>query len=127
MNTAASVIDIGSNSIKILVARRTQTDGGVLTALHNKAIDARISAGISDEEPRLSEEGIARGIAAVRELLASAAPFAPAKTALVATSAVRDARNGAEFCRRILEETGHDVRILSGDEEANLIGRGLRN
>jgi len=38
---------------------------------------------------------------------------------------VRDASNGAEFRQRIFSETGYGVRILSGDEEANLIGRGL--
>jgi exopolyphosphatase/guanosine-5'-triphosphate,3'-diphosphate pyrophosphatase len=49
----------------------------------------------------------------------------PSRTILVATSAVRDAENGALFRERVQAETGHDVRILSGDEEANLIGRGL--
>src|SRR3954451_20825545 len=116
MSSAGSVIDIGRNSIKILVAQRAKDEGGLLTALHTKAIDARIGTGISDQEPRLTDEGIERGVAAVQELLASAAPFSPAKTALVATSAVRDAVNGPEFCRRILQETGHNVRILSGDE-----------
>jgi len=38
---------------------------------------------------------------------------------------VRDAANGAEFCRRVHDATGCAIRILSGDEEAGLIGRGL--
>jgi exopolyphosphatase/guanosine-5'-triphosphate,3'-diphosphate pyrophosphatase len=66
-----------------------------------------------------------RGLAAVRELLAVAVPFSPVQTAFVATSAVRDAVNGAEFRERLRAATGHPLRILSGDEEANLIGRGL--
>lgn len=119
----AAVVDIGSNSIKILVAQRTGS--GVLTALFAKTLDARISAGISQATPRLSEEGMARGVSAIRELLADAAAFAPVKTILVATSAVRDAGNGAEFRQRVLTETGYGVQILTGDEEANLIGRGL--
>lgn len=120
---AVAVIDIGSNSIKILVARRHPD--GHLVSLKGRTIDARISAGISKAEPRLTEEGMARGLAAIRELLADAAPFNPVKTVLVATSAVRDALNGEEFRRRVLVATGHPVRILSGDEEANFIGRGL--
>ena len=119
---SVAVIDIGSNSIKILVAQRTSSGG--LTSLFYKTLDARISAGISKAEPRLSDEGMARGLAAVKELLADAANFLPAKTILVATSAVRDAANGADFRQRIFDNTGYGVRILTGDEEANLIGRG---
>lgn len=120
---SVAVVDIGSNSIKILVAQRTSE--GKLTSLFYKTLDARISAGISKAEPRLTDEGIARGLAAVKELLADAANFTPAKTILVATSAVRDAINGADFRQKIFDATGYGVRLLSGDEEANLIGRGL--
>jgi exopolyphosphatase/guanosine-5'-triphosphate,3'-diphosphate pyrophosphatase len=120
---SVAVIDIGSNSIKILVAQRTSE--GKLVSQFYKTLDARISAGISKAEPRLSDEGMTRGLAAVKELLVDAATFTPVKTILVATSAVRDASNGAEFRQRIFSETGYGVRILSGDEEANLIGRGL--
>jgi exopolyphosphatase/guanosine-5'-triphosphate,3'-diphosphate pyrophosphatase len=118
-----AVIDIGSNSIKVLVAKR-RADGR-LEALKTQTIDARISAGISRAEPKLSEEGMARGLAAIVDLLAQAKPFAPTHTVLVATSAVRDALNGREFQARVLAATGHPIRILTGDEEADLIGRGL--
>jgi exopolyphosphatase/guanosine-5'-triphosphate,3'-diphosphate pyrophosphatase len=93
--------------------------------LKSKTLDARISAGISKDQPMLSEEGMAHGLAAIQELLADAATFAPAKIVLVATSAVRDAINGPDFRARVKAATGHDIRILTGDEEANLIGRGL--
>ncbi len=118
-----AIIDIGSNSIKTLVARRR--GDGVIEALKNKTLDARISAGLGAAQPVLSEDGMARGLAAIRELLDMGAPFAPAKTVLVATSAVRDAANGAEFRARVRNATGHEIRLLSGEEEANLIGRGL--
>src|SRR5262245_20227704 len=118
-----AVIDIGSNSIKILVAVRT--DGGNVHPLHIRTIDARISAGISQATPRLSDEGMARGLSAVQALLEDAMRFNATSTILVATSAVRDAANGADFCDRIKKATHHPIRILSGDEEANLIGRGL--
>jgi len=120
---AVAIIDIGSNSIKVLVA--TRDPAGVVTALASRTIDARISAGISKSDPRLSEDGMARGLSAIQELLMDAAPFKPARTILVATSAVRDAGNGGDFRARVKAATGHDIRILSGDEEANLIGRGL--
>jgi len=118
-----AVIDIGSNTIKLLVAARGR--GRRPEALLSRTIDARISAGISRARPRLSERGMARGVAAVRDLLAAAAVFAPERTVLVATSAVRDAENGREFRRRVRAGTGRAIRILSGREEARLIGRGL--
>lgn len=121
--TPVAVIDIGSNSIKLLVA--TCDERSRLVAVHSKTVDARISAGISQSHPHLGEAGMALGLAAIRELLAEAAPLTPAQTILVATSAVRDAVNGAEFRARVRAATGHDIRILSGEEEADLIGAGL--
>jgi len=118
-----AIIDIGSNSIKVLIAERK--DDGSLSALKLRTIDARISAGISQAAPRLSEEGMARGLEAIRVLLADTAPFLPSRIVLVATSAVRDAQNGPEFRERVRDATGHTIRILSGEEEAGLIGRGL--
>jgi len=118
-----AVIDIGSNSIKLLVAGRD--DGGRLAARRIRTIEARISAGISRENPRLGSEGAARGIQAVAELAADADAFKPRQVIVVATSAVRGAANGREFCDKIRERTGYSVRILTGEEEANLIARGL--
>jgi exopolyphosphatase/guanosine-5'-triphosphate,3'-diphosphate pyrophosphatase len=123
MNSSVAVIDIGSNTIKLLVAARN--DSGRLTERATRTIDARISAGISQQSPHLGETGMASGVAAIRDLLATAAPLAPTQTILVATSAVRGAANGVDFCARVRAVTGHDIRILTGDEEANLIGAGL--
>ena len=122
-NPSVAIVDIGSNSIKVLVAARN--DAGRLTTLKSRTLDARISAGISHEAPVLSEEGMTRGLAAIQELLADAAALSPVRAQLVATSAVRDARNGREFADRVRRATGFDIRILTGTEEANAIGRGL--
>lgn len=118
-----AIVDIGSNSIKVLVADRGPD--GRIRPLHTRTLDVRISTGISAAEPRLSDAGMAAGVQAVRDLLASAASFQPRDVAIVATSAVRDARNGADFRRQVRAATGVEPRILSGEEEANLIGRGL--
>jgi exopolyphosphatase/guanosine-5'-triphosphate,3'-diphosphate pyrophosphatase len=118
-----AVVDIGSNSIKSLAAARDPA--GALREVQTGTIDARISAGLGRAQPRLSEEGMQAGLAAIRELLDQLAAVTPARTVLVATSAVRDAANGAEFRERIRAATGHRLRILSGREEADLIGLGL--
>ena len=52
------------------------------------------------------------------------APHAPAATAVCATSAVRDAANRDEFARRVREETGFELEILSGEDEALWTYRG---
>lgn len=122
MRTVA-VIDIGSNSIKVLVA--SASPDGRIVARKLRTIEARISRGLSANEPRLGAEGMRRGVEAVRELAAEAAGFGPERIIAVATSAVRDAANGAEFCARLHDAAGVDVRILGGEEEASLIGRGL--
>lgn len=118
-----AIIDVGSNTIKCLVARKAP-DGG-LTTLLSRTCDARISRGISAAAPVLSEEGMQVGLEAIQSLLNSAQLHSPSSITLVATSAVRSASNGSLFCERILAATGHTLRILSGDEEARLIGRGL--
>ncbi|MFM9030068.1 MAG: Ppx/GppA phosphatase family protein, partial [Opitutaceae bacterium] len=117
------VIDIGSNSIKLLIAMRA-IDGG-LAVIETRTIDARISAGISRDAPRLSEAGMEAALAAVRLLAADAAAHGASDLRLVATSAVRDASNGGDFRERVRVATGAAPRILTGDEEAALIGRGL--
>ena len=122
MRTVA-VVDIGSNSIKILVAGRDTE--GKLVAVKSETLEARISAGISQATPQLSHDGMARGLTAIQTLLAAAAPLAPERVIMVATSAVRDARNGAEFTDLVRRETGCELRILTGKEEANAIGLGL--
>ncbi|MEX2045140.1 MAG: phosphatase [Opitutus sp.] len=120
---SVAVIDIGSNSIKVLVAARAAD--GETVSLHERSIEARISAGIGGVDPLLAEDGMARGLEAIRSLLGDVARFSPARTLLVATSAVRDAHNGNEFCGRVRKATGHEIRILGGNEEAGFIGRGL--
>ncbi len=118
-----AVIDIGSNTIKLLVAARSAAGG--LDTVHFAVEEARIGHGLGAEHPSLTDDSIDRGTAAVVRLVDLARTFAPARIALVATSAVRDAANGPAFTHRLLGATGLAVRILSGTEEADAIGRGL--
>ena len=120
---SVAVLDIGSNSIKILVVERAAN--GELKALLSETIEARISQGINQANPSLSDEAMRRGLGAIRELIALSIPYDPIQTQLVATSAVRDANNSAAFQQVVFEATGHRIKVLSGTEEANLIGQGI--
>jgi len=118
-----AVIDVGSNTIKLLVAKRAV--GGGLLRLTMRTVEARIGTGISHDGPVLSAAGMERGLDAILSLLADAHRFRCERILLVATSAVRDARNGPEFAARVLAATGQPLRILTGGEEASAIGHGL--
>lgn len=124
MGETVAVVDVGSNSIKLLVARAGSTPGS-LEPLFSETIETRISTGISRELPSLTESAITAGVATIVELLAMAHNYQPAQTVIVATSAVRDAVNGDDFRQSVLAACGQPVRILSGSQEAHYIGLGL--
>jgi exopolyphosphatase/guanosine-5'-triphosphate,3'-diphosphate pyrophosphatase len=119
----AAVIDIGSNSIKVLVADRGP-DGQPVEVL-SRTLEVRISQGLGAAQPRLGDEGMKRGVEAVQTLAGQARDLGATAITAVATSAVRDSANGADFRQLVKAATGVEVRILSGETEANLIGRGL--
>jgi len=120
-----AVIDIGSNSIKTLVAQRGDT--GAVEALFSRSIEVRISADADWQAGRsqLAPKALDAALEALVDLLHDCAAYAPAQIALVGTSALRDAANGQDFSALVRAHTGHAIQILSGEEEAAAIGRGL--
>jgi exopolyphosphatase/guanosine-5'-triphosphate,3'-diphosphate pyrophosphatase len=121
-----AVIDIGSNSIKLLVATPGPNVGLELRVLFQKTLETRISGGLGNDKSKLSESGIAAGVGAIKQLLDLAQPFAPTIYRIVATSAVRDAQNCADFAARVQTVTSTPIEILSGEDEALLIARGIQ-
>src|SRR5438552_2077135 len=74
----------------------------------------------------LGETPMTRTAAVVASYVARARAADAASVRVVATSAMRDAQNGAAFAARLAAETGAQVEIITGDEEARLTLRGLR-
>ena len=126
MRPRVAVIDVGSNSIKALVAE----PGGAphtLRCLHQQTLEVRISTGIGGHSPSLLPGRIKAAGEAVKELLESCRAHGPlARVHIVATSAVRSASNGSDFLDAVEAATGLRPVILSGDEEALGIARGIR-
>jgi len=120
-----AVIDIGSNSIKLLVAARDPSAAGRLTQVFQRTEETRIGTGITDNPPRLRDEAMARAVVSVGTLLADAAAHGAEAIRIVATSAVRDAVNRDTFITRLREATGHTLTVLTGAAEAEGIGRGI--
>jgi len=119
-----ATIDIGSNSIKLLVARRAAAPASIET-IFAETIETRISTGISSERPSLTATAIQAGTQTIHELVDLARRHQPREIALVATSAVRDAINGADFIAAVKAVTGLEIRVLSGTQEATYVGKGL--
>ena len=94
MSNKVAIIDIGSNTIKLLVANK-------MGSVHEGIRGARIGEGIGQEGFTLKEEAITRNVDSVVELLEEAKAYHPEETVIVATSAVREARNGNVFCEKI--------------------------
>lgn len=118
----AAAIDIGSNSIKMTIAR--MREDGALEQIGWASEVARLGQGI-DQTGRLDEDRMDAAIAALTRFVADAKEAGAKRILAVATEATRAAANGEAFLQRVREETGVPVRVIDGDEEANLTFRGL--
>ncbi len=122
-----AAIDIGSNSIRLMVAetttdnRRTPT----LTTLHADRSVTRLGASVF-QTGRLSDEAIDAVCGHLVRMAAAYRKFEVAGVRAVATAAVRDASNQHEFIKRASEAAGTPVEIISGQEEARLIHLGVQ-
>ena len=112
----AAVIDIGTNTTRLLVA--DVTDGQV-TEVERRTTITTLGEGL-DATGRLADSAMERVTAAVAEYREAIDALGAERTTAVATSAMRDAENGAAF-RELLQARFHiDARTISGDEEALL-------
>ena len=112
-----AAIDVGSNSIRCLIAERGED--GHLTVIDDLKDQPRLARGLA-ETGMLAPEAIERAVEAVGRMLAAAERRGVTRIALVATSAVRDASNGAEFAERIKREFGVPLETVDGETEARL-------
>jgi exopolyphosphatase/guanosine-5'-triphosphate,3'-diphosphate pyrophosphatase len=112
-----AAIDIGSNSIRQIIAD-VSANGSIRVVDEMKAAP-RLGAGLQ-ETGRLSDESAEAAIAVLSRMSELATQLGAKRRRAVATSAVRDAENGAEWLARVKHETGLTVSLLTGDEEARL-------
>ena len=115
-----AAIDIGTNSIHMVVAKVSTSGFEVIT---REKDNTRLGEGGGDMK-MLSPEAIERGIAALRNMRRIADAHR-ASVFAVATSAVREAKNSADFVDRAANEAGIDIEVISGVEEARLIHLGV--
>lgn len=75
----------------------------------------------------ISETAFQRGILAIKNLKEKIDRFEVDHILAFATSAIRSSNNGIDFIRKVYEETGVTISVISGDREAELIYYGVRN
>lgn len=114
-----AAIDIGTNSVHMVVARGA---GPVFEVITREKSTVRLGEGGGDMK-RLGQKAMDRGVDALVNMK-RIAEVHRAPVFAVATSAVREAENGGDFVERVRREAGIEIRVISGVEEARLIHLG---
>lgn len=117
-----AAIDIGSNSVHLAITEVSTHGRFKVLDSHKEVIRL---ASYLDDLKNISQEGIERTIQALINMKALASPYKP-KFVAVATQATRAAANHEEFVRQLCRQTGIDVRVIDGVEEAKLTFLGVR-
>ncbi|MFO1164994.1 MAG: Ppx/GppA family phosphatase [Paracoccus sp. (in: a-proteobacteria)] len=115
------VVDVGSNSIRMVVF-----DGAARSPayFYNEKVMAGLGQGLASTG-MLNPEGAARGMAALRRFAALAEGMGIKPLTCVATAAVREAGDGPAFRKAVEKETGLKLWVIDGEEEARLSAQGV--
>ena len=115
-----AIIDVGSNSVRLVVYSGTPR---VPSPIFNEKVMAGLGKSVG-ETGELSAESSERALAALRRFRILTREMKVSRTLLVATAAVREASNGSAFVKNV-ERIGFDCEVLSGKEEGVLAGEGV--
>jgi exopolyphosphatase/guanosine-5'-triphosphate,3'-diphosphate pyrophosphatase len=121
MSQDVAVIDIGSNSVRLVIYR---LEGRAIWTLHNEKVLAGLGREVA-HTGRLSADGIDAALGALRRFSAVLDAAGPSAVFVAATAAVREATDGPAFVARVRSESGFEVRVLSGAEEAHSSAMGV--
>lgn len=119
--TRRAVIDVGTNSVKLLVA---DVRSGNIEPVVEDSEQTRLGAGFY-ETRRLQPEAIAQTARAVSAFAARARELGAVSTRVIATSAARDAVNPDDLVLAIQQASGVKVEIISGEQEADWAYQGV--
>lgn len=120
-----AIIDLGTNTFKLLVAERPQGQSTGLLVLHAEEVSVFLGKG-GVEQGTITEEAAARGMATLRLQMTKAKELGAEQVRGFGTSALRNARNAQAFVDQVQAELGLAIDIIPGEEEAGLILDGVR-
>ncbi|AOA59151.1 exopolyphosphatase [Acinetobacter larvae] len=116
-----AAIDMGSNSFHLAIAR---VDHGEVKKVASMSEKVQLAAGL-DEQKNLTEAAQQRGLACLARFVGRLSSVQPNRLRIVATNALRQAKNGHEFIQRAAEILPKPIEIIAGREEARLIYLGV--
>jgi exopolyphosphatase/guanosine-5'-triphosphate,3'-diphosphate pyrophosphatase len=114
--TRVAVVDVGSNSVRLLVSELID---GHPTFVHTDKVMARIGQSLG-HEGRIDERKIGEVAGIVARFVEDARRYGARDIRAIATSATREAANGAELAEHVREASGITLEVIDGDEEARL-------
>ena len=112
-----AAIDMGSNSFHLAIAR---VDHGEVKKVASMSEKVQLAAGL-DENKNLTEAAQQRGLACLSRFVGRLGSVQPNRLRIVATNALRQAKNGHEFIQKAAEILPKHIEIIAGREEARLI------
>jgi exopolyphosphatase/guanosine-5'-triphosphate,3'-diphosphate pyrophosphatase len=121
MSPVKASIDLGTNTARLLIA---EVEGGRVVPLRIERRITRLGGGFS-RETGISAAAWERSLAALAEFARAIDACRVTEVKAVATSAVRDARNGAAFCRAVEEATSICLTVIDGQQEGEFTLRGV--
>ncbi|MDB5366339.1 MAG: exopolyphosphatase, partial [Rhodospirillales bacterium] len=116
-----AVIDIGSNSIRLVVFE------GLTRApiqLFNEKVYCALGKTVA-QTGKLNPDGVAQALASLTRFSRLLRGMEVAEVHVVATAAVRDAQDGSDFLKLLKTRAGLDVVLIDGDEEGRLSAQGV--
>jgi exopolyphosphatase/guanosine-5'-triphosphate,3'-diphosphate pyrophosphatase len=118
-----AAVDLGSNSFRLHIGKH---DGDAIRVLKSVREPIRLAAGL-DDKGNLTPAAMQTALACLKNFRAVLASYKLDAVRVVATSAMRVARNSAAFLPEAELAIGHPIEIISGEEEGRLIYMGVAN
>ncbi|GGE67148.1 exopolyphosphatase/guanosine-5'-triphosphate,3'-diphosphate pyrophosphatase [Pedobacter psychrotolerans] len=117
-----AIIDMGTNTFHLLIA---EINGDSFEVLYKTNVPVKLGEGRINDNI-IIPEAFERGIECLKNFSKTILNYQAEKIKATATSAVRSAANGKDFVHSVKEQTEIEIDILSGDEEASLIYKGVK-
>lgn len=118
-----AVIDLGTNTFNLLVVEVTSSTSYEM--LFRTKVAVNLGKGMSAKN-MISEEAMLRGISALKGYKGIIQRFKAERTFAFATSAIRSSKNGHKFIKAAKDQTGIEIKIITGDKEATYIYHGVK-